>query len=153
MILILLLPLYVFAQNQETAEKNCETWIKARLKEDQSTYRLLLFKDLEEATAISGKGMSEIDSLNKVKYDLFQRTLNGDENTNYKTEVRKLDDQIASTRKAHSELTGYTIEHRFTTKDDEGYYVKYTVTYELDLDLNVEESKISRLVDDASSDY
>lgn len=153
-LLLLLLPISILGQNQAVAEKNCEAWIRQKMEDDASTYRSLVFKDLEEVKTLSEDGIKEIKGLKREKYLLLESTLNEESAIdNYRGMMENLNTKIKEARKNHSTKTGYTLVHKFMARDDEGFQVHYRVNYELDMDLKVKQSSISRKVDRASSDY
>ena len=150
--LLLFLPFISFAQNQKLAESNCESWIKIRMQEDTLTYHSIFFKSLEPITALSEQGAKEIKQIKFEKYQLMQDALATkitiDE---YQTAFKSLNARLSTTRTSSSDRTGYKLIHKFTTKDLEGFQIQYKVKYELDIDLKVIESSVSRKVDRANS--
>ncbi|MFT7612657.1 MAG: hypothetical protein ACI9J3_001620 [Parvicellaceae bacterium] len=153
-ILLLFTPLFGIAQNQNDAQKNCEAWIMPRIQEDTNTYKSILFNDLDSITSISEAGVAKIKTLKYEKYELLNNGISSKvSQKQYASDFNTLRLKIIQAIKSNSELTGYKLIHKFTTKDVEGYLVEYKVKYELNLGLEVLETSISRNVDRASSDY
>jgi len=153
-ILLLFTPLLGFAQNQNNAEKNCEAWIMTRIQEDTSSYRSILFNDLVAITTVSEEGKSKIKALKLEKYNLINKGISQEvSQAEYGQMFTSIRLKIIETIKSNSETAGYTMIHKFDTKNEEGFKVSYKVKYELDLKLEVLETSISRDVDNASSDY
>lgn len=156
MFVIFSTPLFLFAQTQEKLETIAEKKSQDRLNQKSHPYNHISFGKMKEIRSLSQTGSEQIDSLINLKYEYFlvmSDQLDDSNRTDYRTTLNEYDKQIKSTRKNASEITGYQIDHHFTSKTDEGFKVYYSASYLFSKELEILESKIKRRVDRANTDH